>query len=97
MQAQRQRLKEKQAAQPDQPYSDSDGHFIVRLDKSVSDWRNGGECALFAALLLAELGTDPVTLLFTDVIKKQLGQGTFGKVVQCQKIQDGKQYAVKIM
>ncbi|GAA5975918.1 hypothetical protein JCM10908_005327 [Rhodotorula pacifica] len=73
--AQRQRLKEKQAAQPDQPYSDSDGHFIVRLDKSVSDWRNGGEY----------------------VIKKQLGQGTFGKVVQCQKIQDGKQYAVKII
>lgn len=32
-----------------------------------------------------------------DTIKKQLGQGTFGKVVQAENLQDRRQYAVKIM
>lgn len=42
-QAQRQRLKEKQA-QPDQSYSDADGHFIVRLDSVVRDDNMGQSC-----------------------------------------------------
>ncbi|TKA58502.1 hypothetical protein B0A53_00242 [Rhodotorula sp. CCFEE 5036] len=72
--AQRQRLNEKQA-QPEQSYSDADGHFIVRLDSVVYD----------------------STSSHSYTIKKQLGQGTFGKVVQAESLGDGRQYAVKII
>ncbi|KWU41482.1 kinase-like protein [Rhodotorula sp. JG-1b] len=62
-------------SQPDQSYSDADGHFIVRLDSVVRD-DNMGQ---------------------SYTIKKQLGQGTFGKVVQAENLQDRRQYAVKII
>lgn len=69
---------------------DDDGHYIVVPASDLTD-----RCELSQVLVhgLIEI----VILMFSDVITRLLGQGTFGKVVQARERKTGESVAIKII